>query len=80
MRYIIGIIIGIAIVFNWSGVKTLFESSIAKQGNDVAGAKASAPAALAEPLNSSKPQPDAVLPKDLNSAVEGRLKDIAAGR
>jgi hypothetical protein len=81
MRMIIGILVGILIVFNWSSIKSYFDSSLAKQGveatdksaeksADKAPAKAGAAAPAAEPAK----------PMDLNAATEQRLKDIAAGK
>lgn len=68
MRYIIGIIVGILIVLNWGTVKSAFDTSLQKQAQETSPAKAAAePAKAPEPI-------------DLNGAVEGRLKDIAAGK
>jgi hypothetical protein len=68
MRYIIGIIVGIAIVFNWSSIKTMFDSSISAQGQvtKTESNKAAPPAPVQE--------------QDLSGVVEDRLKAIASGK
>lgn len=69
MRYIIGIVVGILIVFNWNSVKSMFDNSIAKQGQE-----------LTQPMGeSSKATEVAPGPaQNLDGAVEERLKAIAS--
>ncbi len=73
MRIILGIILGILIVFNWSSVKSLFDSSLASQagGGDKSGATTPAQAAPVAPV----PQP-----QSLSESVEQRLKEAAGNR
>ncbi len=76
MRLIIGIIIGVAIVFNWGAIKTMFDSSLSKQGGESA-----TPSAAPPPNTAATAQPaPAALPKDLNSAVEEKLKAMTVGK
>ena len=78
MRYIIGIVFGILIVFNWSSVKGLFDASIGRQGHELgqplepAGAKRNDSPAAALPATAQN--------LDLSDSVEERLKAIAAGK
>lgn len=71
MRLIIGIIFGILIVFNWSSIRKIFDSSLASQSQkpDTVNA-APAQAAPAQP----------VIPQSLSGSVEQRLKEAAAER
>lgn len=73
MRIILGIILGILIVFNWSSVKSLFDSSLASQSGtgDKPGAVAPAQPAPVVP---------AAQPKSLSETVEQRLKDATGNR
>ncbi len=71
MRIIIGIIVGILIVFNWSSIKELFDSSLASQSGS--SESANAPATPAQP---PAPPP----PQSLSGSVEQRLKDAATDR
>ena len=75
MRMILGIILGILIVFNWSSVKALFDSSLASQsgGGDKAGATAPASGQPVPVMPSAQPQ-------SLSESVEQRLKDAASNR
>ncbi len=77
MRLILGIIVGVLIVFNWSSIKSYFDSSLAKQGVE-ATEKAASPAKAdgAAPA----PPPEAAKPMNLNDITEQRLKDIASGK
>ena len=78
MRYLIGIIFGILIVFNWSSVKSLFDASIGRQGHQLgqtmepAGVNGNASPAPAVPAPTQN--------LDLSDNVEERLKAIAAGK
>lgn len=75
MRLVIGIIFGILIVFNWSSIRNLFDSSLAGQsqkGDTVNSVPAQAPAQAAPA------QP--VMPQSLSGSVEQRLKEAAAER
>ena len=71
MRLIIGIIFGILIVFNWSSIKELFDSSLAGQTKSAEKTEAVAP---------SQPAVQQQMPQSLSGAVEQRLKDAAADR
>lgn len=79
MRMIIGILVGILIVFNWSSIKSYFDNSLAKQGvesSDKAADKSAAPAKA----DTTAPAAAPAKPMDLNATTEQRLKDIAAGK
>jgi len=71
MRLIIGIIFGILIVFNWSSIKELFDSSLASQAKGADKTESVAP---------SQPAVQQQMPQSLSGAVEQRLKDAAADR
>jgi hypothetical protein len=85
MNIIIGVIVGIFIVFNWSSIKTYFDDSLAKQGVE-ASDKSSSPKQQAENVDGGEkltPAPASAAPtkpQDLNSATEQRLKDIVLGK
>lgn len=74
MRLIIGIIFGILIVFNWSSIRNMFDSSLASQSQkaDTVNAVPAQAPPQAVPV-----QP--VAPQSLSGSVEQRLKDAAAG-
>jgi hypothetical protein len=82
LRVFLGILIGIAIVFNWSTIRTFFDG--AKQADASApAAAATAPVPMpastaAQPAISSGPAPNSH--EDLSRSTEQRLKDIAAGK
>ena len=78
MRMIMGILIGIAIVFNWSTIKRVFDGGPGTATSSAAAAVAPAPASntVAPPA----PAPAADAHGDLARATEQRLKDIAAGK
>ena len=78
MRMIIGILVGILIVFNWSSIKSYFDSSLSKQGVETTD-KAAEKAAPAK-ADTAAPAAAPAKPMDLNAATEQRLKDIAAGK
>ena len=81
MRMIIGILVGILIVFNWSSIKSYFDSSLSKQGVEASekSAEKSADKAPAK-ADTAAPAAAPAKPMDLNAATEQRLKDIAAGK
>lgn len=79
MRFVIGIIVGIIIVFNWGTIKAMFDSSLTKQGTEISSDKAGATNNQTAKPASAQPAPPAE-PKDINAAVEDRLKAIAAGK
>ena len=72
MRLIIGIIFGILIVFNWSSIKELFDSSLAGQAKGAEKTESVAPP--------SQPAVQQQIPQSLSGAVEQRLKDAASDR
>jgi hypothetical protein len=76
MRIIIGMLIGIAIVFNWSGIKNFFDGGLAGKANETPAAAAPAPAAAAAAPAAAPPDAHG----DLSRATEQRLKDLAAGK
>jgi len=71
MRLILGIIFGILIVFNWSSIKELFDSSLAGQTKSTEKTETVAP---------SQPAVQPQVPQSLSDTVEQRLKDAAADR
>lgn len=71
MRLIIGILFGIIIVFNWSSIKELFDTSLAGQAKSAEKTEAVAP---------SQPSVQQQMPQSLSGSVEQRLKDAAADR
>jgi hypothetical protein len=71
MRLIIGIIFGILIVFNWSSIKELFDSSLAGQTKGPDKTESVAP---------GQPPVQQQIPQSLSGAVEQRLKDAATDR
>jgi hypothetical protein len=72
---IFGIILGVLIVFNWTSIRSYFDSSLSREQKSVeAPSKEQAPAKVAEKPN------EAQKTMDLNNSVEQRLKDIAAGK
>lgn len=73
MRLIIGIVLGILIVFNWSTIKGYFDSSLSGQQQKAAAPEAASPATAPK-------APELPQPKDVGGAVEQRLKDIASGK
>lgn len=73
MRLIIGIVLGILIVFNWSTIKSYFDSSLSGQQQKVTPTEAASPSA-------PQKAPEPPQPQDVGSAVEQRLKDIASGK
>jgi hypothetical protein len=75
MRLIIGIIFGILIVFNWSSIRKIFDSSLANQSQKPDTVNA-APAPT--PGQAVPAQP--VIPQSLSGSVEQRLKEAAAER
>jgi hypothetical protein len=76
---IIGILIGIAIVFNWSTIKRVFDGGLGTaNANAPAAAVTSPPPASTAATQLPAPAPDAH--GDLARATEQRLKDIAAGK
>jgi hypothetical protein len=74
----IGILIGIAIVFNWSGIKRFFDGGVASGSSNPPAAAAVAPPAATSTAPVPVPAPDAH--GDLSRATEQRLRDIAAGK
>ena len=66
MRMVIGIILGIVIIFNWSAIKNLFDSSISNQVQK----EESQP-------NSSTTTTTPAKPISLSDTVEQHLKDAA---
>jgi hypothetical protein len=74
MRLIIGIVLGILIVFNWTGIKHMFDSSLAEQAMSVERPEA------ATPVQGQQPVVQQQMPQSLSGAVEQRLKDAAANR
>ena len=75
MRLIMGIVLGILIVFNWSSIKIMFDSSLAEQATSAEKTNSAAPAQV-QPQPAVQPQ----TPQSLSGAVEQRLKDAAAHR
>lgn len=75
MRLIMGIVLGILIVFNWSSIKSMFDSSLAEQANSVEKTNSATPDQV-QPQPAVQPQ----IPQSLSGAVEQRLKDAAANR
>jgi hypothetical protein len=71
MRLVIGIIFGILIVFNWSSIRKIFDSSLASQSQKADTVNAAA-------VQAAPAQP--VMPQSLSGSVEQRLKDAAAER
>ena len=80
MKIIIGIVLGIVIVFNWSSIKSYFDNSLAMQGSEVSGKTAEGPPKKDVPPNSSSSPSEPTKSLDLNAVAEQRLKDIAAGK
>lgn len=74
MRLIIGIIVGVLIVFNWTTIRDMFDSSIAKQsgqqGETSRGDDAKSKAAAQPPA--PPPQPQSV-----SGLVEQQMKAAA---
>jgi hypothetical protein len=84
MNIIVGIVIGILIVFNWSSIKNYFDGSLAKQGVEV-NEKSSSSKPSQEKVDggaslNTAPAQDSTKPKDLNATTEQRLKDIVLGK
>lgn len=71
MRLVIGIIFGILIVFNWSSIRKMFDSSLASQSQQ-------ADTVNAAPSQAAPAQP--AMPPSLSGSVEQRLKEAAAER
>lgn len=84
MNIVIGVVIGILIVFNWSSIKTYFDGSLAKQGvevNEKSSSSKQAPEKVDDGARLNPvPTQDSTKPKDLNAATEQRLKDIVLGK
>ena len=82
MGIIIGVILGILIVFNWSSVKSWFDSSLSNQSRSTGKLEATPsqpPVQLAPPPQlpvQAAPAPQ----QSLADSVEQRLKDAAANR
>lgn len=82
MRYIIGIVVGILIVFNWNSVKSMFDNSVAKQGQELTHSSsiASGKAPTDESSKAAQVSPEPTQNLDLTGTVEERLKAIASGK
>ena len=70
MRLIIGILLGILIVFNWSKIKDLFDSSLSQQSQKNEAPAAAPTAPVAAPVQNA-------LPSSISGAVEQHLKEAA---
>lgn len=72
MRLIIGIIVGVLIVFNWTTIRDMFDSSIAKQSGQqtetAKGGDDNGNAAAQPPLQPPQPQ-------SVSGMVEQQLKN-----
>ena len=81
MGIIIGVILGILIVFNWSSVKSWFDSSLSNQSQSTGKLEAppSQPPAQVAPPPAQLPVQAAPAPQQsLADSVEQRLRDAAA--
>ena len=76
MRIIIGILAGLLLAFNWSTVRGWVDHSLDRPTKGPATDAVVVPA-VGSP-GAAAPAPS-VKPVDLGGAVEGRLKEIAAG-
>lgn len=79
MRLIIGIVIGVLIVFNWSTIRALFDASLASQsGGQVEATQPAAASPSAAPAATPPAQPvPPVQPTSLSGMVEQQLKNAA---
>lgn len=76
MRLIIGIVIGVLIVFNWSTVRELFDASLVVQSSGKVEATEGPAAISPSPQLFATPVQPAQ-PASLSSMVDKQLKDAA---
>jgi predicted negative regulator of RcsB-dependent stress response len=77
MRLIIGIILGVLIVFNWTTIRDMFDSSIAKQSDQQTDTSKSIDGKGEAAVNPPAQQPQPAQPQSVSELIEQQMKAAA---